>query len=130
MIKSIGGAVRAQEAFSILLHEGEQGGLLFVAQIQLAGGIEHHGIEIIQIFGIIVQLLFRDQLRIGAQIGVPKAALLAQLFDGGHGVRDGIVLEAFDFADEEQLLFRRVLGLRGGANAEGEERARVQASSS
>ena len=102
-----GGAVDADEAFAVVMDEGQEVGLLLVVHFQRAAGIEQHRVEIVQVFGVVLELLLGQRLGVGADHGVPQAGLAAQALDGRHGVRHGFVPVALLFADHQQLLARR-----------------------
>ena len=79
--------------------------LLAVIHVQLAGGAgKDQKVEIIQVLGVVFQFFFGQQLGVGAQGGVPQPAFLAHVVDGGHGGRDGVVLQAFGLRDHQHML--------------------------
>ena len=96
-----GACVGCDEAFAIVVDEGEQVGLLLWSESNLAHAEEEDCVEIVEIFRVEQRLavvtedgLFSDELRIGVDEGVVLAGLVAQPLDGGDGVRDRIMLVA------------------------------------
>ncbi len=78
--------VDAHKALAVVLDERHEILLLAVVHVQFAGRAgEDDGVEISQIFGIPLQILLGQQLGVGAQHGVPKAALLAHVVNSCHG---------------------------------------------
>src|ERR1035438_4335864 len=117
VVISVGRAMRAQEALAIVAHEGEKIRLLLIGEAQVASGVEPYGVEIIQVLRIVSEFGLGEEFGVGADVSVPQAGLAAQLFDGGHGVRDGIVFVSFHLADHQQLLGGR-LSLCGSTGGE------------
>ena len=107
----------ADESLSIVVNEGEQIRLLLVVHLERAAGVEEDGIEVVQVLGIVLELLLRQGLGVGANLRVPEPAFPAHPFDGRERVGDGLVSVPLLLADREQLLLRRIGGLRDGDSA-------------
>ncbi len=103
--------MHADEALAIVVHEGEQSGLLFRVHLEIAAGVEEHGVEVIQIFGVVFELQFCEDLGVGSNGGCPEAGLAAQAFNGGHGVGYRFMAVAFFFAEHQKMLHRLSAGL-------------------
>ena len=58
-----GRAVDADEALAVIVDEGEEVGLLLVVHFERAAGVEQDGVEIVQVFRIVFQLLLGERLR-------------------------------------------------------------------
>ena len=113
------------EAFSVVVNEGEEVGFLLGVHFKVAAGEEQDGIEIVQIFRVEFQFLFGERFGVGADGGVPEARVMSKALDGGESVRDGFVAVAFLLADSEELFARvgRLGGERGSANQDEEKKA-------
>ena len=76
--KSDGGTVHSDESLAIVVDERNKIGLLPSIHLEVATGKEKYGIEIVQILGVVFQLLLGQRFGVGAQGGVPESSLLAQ----------------------------------------------------
>ncbi len=107
--------VNADEAFAVFLDERHHVGLLAVVHVEFGGGAgEDDQVEVVEVLGVVAELLFGEELGVRAQHGVPQAALLAHLEDGVHGRGNGVVLEALGLPDDEDVLEVNRLGVRRG----------------
>ena len=82
-------------------------GFLLIVHFERAAGVEEHGVEIVQVFGVVLELLFGERFGVGADGGVPQSGFTAQSFNGCQRVRDRFMAVAFFFADGEQVLLGR-----------------------
>ena len=70
-------------------------------------------VKVVQVFRVaLAQALLREQLRVGAQLRVPQAALLAHVEDRGHRGGNGVVLETLRLANHQHVLQVDRLGMR------------------
>ena len=97
----------ADETFAIVMNEGQEVGFLLVVHFKVAAGEEQHGVEVIKILGVVLQLLLGQGLGVGAESGVPQAGLPSQALNGGHGVRHGLVPVSFFLSNHQQVLLLR-----------------------
>ena len=108
----------ADESLAVIVDERDEVGFLLGVHFGVATGVEKDRIEVVQVLGVVFQLLLGEHFGVGAKRGVPEAGLFAQALDGGHGVGDGFVTIAFFFAKNQQMFFRR--RLRYAEMADGE----------
>ncbi len=99
-----GCAVDADETLAIVMNKGQEVGFLLVVHFKIAAGEEKHGIEVIKILGVVLQLLLGQGLGVGAKCGVPQAGLPSHALDRGHGMRHGLVPVSFFFSNHQQVL--------------------------
>ena len=105
-VVGVEGGVDADEAFALVVDDGEEVLFLLVGEVEFAGCAgEDDGVEFVEIFPVGAEFAFGEELGVGAYVGVPEAGIAAHFPDGAHGVGDGIVLEAFGLADDEDALF-------------------------
>ena len=102
-----GGAVDADETLAIVMNERQEVGFLLRVHFKIAAGKEKHGIEVIKILGVVLQLLFGQGLGVGAERGVPQAGLPSQALDRGHGMGHRLVPVSFFFSNHQQVLLLR-----------------------
>ena len=101
-------AVDADEAFAVVMDEGQEVGLLAGVHLERAAGVEDDRVEVVQILRVVFELLLRERLGVGADHRVPQAGLFAEALDRDHRVRHGFVSIALFFADHQQALARRL----------------------
>jgi hypothetical protein len=77
-----------------------------VVHFKVAAGEEQHGIEVIKIPGVVLQLLLGQSLGVGAERGVPQAGLLP-MCSMVAGVGHGLVPVSFFFSNHQEVLFLR-----------------------
>jgi len=80
-VEGVDGGVPADEAFAVVVDEGEQVGLLLVGQVFLSESIEEDRVEVVEVFCVdgaracrrilsgAVDLVLGDQLRVGTDVG-------------------------------------------------------------
>ena len=118
LVERVDRAVDAEEALAFVADEGQQRGFLFGVELELARGVENDGVEKVEVLEAAGAL--GDELRVGAQEGVPQSELAAQVVQCGERDRHRIVLKALGLRDHQDLLARRG-GLRGERPGEGGE---------
>ncbi len=94
----------ADESLAVVSNKGKEIGLLPIVHFQHAAGVEQDSVKIIQVFGVVLQLPFRQRLRIRSNHRVPQSGFAAQPLDGCHGVGYGLVTVPLFFSDHQQLL--------------------------
>src|ERR1700733_3175481 len=101
------------KALAVVMNEGQHVCFLAGVHIQFAGRAgKNQKVEIAQIFCVSAQVLLGKQLRIGAHLRIPQAALLAHVVDGSHSRRNRIMLEALGLADHQHMLEMDLLAMR------------------
>ena len=104
IVIGVQGGVGGHQAFAVIVHEGQERGLIRRRR-SIAGGIdERDGVEPVDIVGFAARGLFGDPLPIGPDLGIPEAGLLAQFPEGGHGVGGRAVVETAGLADHQKVL--------------------------
>ena len=96
------GAVNSDESLPVVMDETHEVGFFLIVHLERASGIEEHRVEIVQVFGVVFQLLLGQSFGVGANGGVPKPRFAAQTLDGGQGMRNRFVPVAFFFSNSEQ----------------------------
>ena len=89
------------------MNERQEVGFLLVVHLKLAAGEEKHGVEVVQVLGVVLQLLLGQRLGVGAEGGVPQAGLPSQALDRGHGVRHRLVPIALLLANHQEVFLLR-----------------------
>ena len=97
-----GCAVNADEPFPVVVHEGQEVGLLLVVHFQGAAGIEEHGVEVIQRLGVVFQLRLRQRFGVRADYRIPQSRFAPESLDCDHRMRHGLMPIAFLFPDHEE----------------------------
>ena len=77
-----------------------------VVHLEVASGKKQDGVEVVQVPGVIFELLLGQDFGVGAERGFPCPALFPKALDGGHGVGDGFVAVSLFLADDEEMLLR------------------------
>ena len=97
----------ADETFAIVMNERQEVGLLLGVHFKIAAGKEKHGIEVVKILGVVLELLLGQGLGVGAERGIPQAGLPSQALNRGHGVRYRLVPVSFFFSNHQEVLLLR-----------------------
>ena len=107
--------VNAYKALAVILDERHHVLLLAVVQVKLAGGAhKNQHVKIIQILRVSFEVLLGDQFGVGAQRRIPETALVAHVVDGGHSVRNRIVLEPLGLSNHQDVFEMNFLSVRRG----------------
>jgi hypothetical protein len=69
---------------------------------------------VVEILRVSRQLLLGEQLGVGAHLGIPQAALLAHVVDGGHRRRNGVMLPVLGLANHQHMFHANLFGARRG----------------
>ena len=107
--------VDADKALAVVLDERHHVLLLARVHIQLAAGVgKDDQVKVVEVLRVSRQLFFGEQLGVGAHRRVPQAALLAHVVDGGHRIRNGVVLPVLGLANHQHMLHANLLDVRRG----------------
>ncbi len=95
----------SNETLAVVVNERQEVFLLLIVHVQLAGRVEQHRVEMIQVLGIAGgNLLLGQELSVGSDVRFIEPGFAAQSLDGRKGVRYRVVLESFYLADRQQAL--------------------------
>ncbi len=104
VVVGVDGGVGHDQAFAVIVDEGEQGLFLLVVKLPVAGGVDEGDcVEPVEIVGFASGRAFGHPFHIGFDFGVPHLGLVAEVPEGGQGVGSGAVVVAARHADDEQM---------------------------
>ena len=113
--------MHTNKTLAVVVDERDEIGLLLGVHFRIASGEEKHGVEIVQVLGVVFQLSLGRALQCRCEAWCSTDRSLAQALNRSHGMGNCLVPVAFLLANYQEML-RRVRDSQGLGWAQTAER--------